>query len=607
MKRANGWVLGLGIASLAAVACGSSDDSSSVGNSAGGGSSDAGTSKEASTQYDGGTGGPSLPDGGSGGSTCPGECDEEQTGAGTTDPFTPEQNESSNVVTDDDGALVLDRSGSRSPSLIWIANSPDNSVSKVDTTTFEELGRYRTGTGDPSRTSVDAVGDVYVGNRGGASLTKISARADKCPDTNGDGVITTSTGPGDVLPFGQDDCMLWQTPLGGDIRGVAAQDIMREVIVDPDLPAQIEVKRYVWAGGLHGKVYKLDGDTGAILLTTDSPTPIYGLALDGHGQLWMTGGGGGGNLGRIDTTVCVDDASCNVQTCTDQCQNGPEQNGMYTASCTAACDTAVKQRINISDGTYGITVDFAQRVWLGGGTGMKRYDPAAPEASRLAGTSHGFTHGVTADAKGFIWGAVGDSVMRMDGDTMEHQPFAVPHAKGMAVDRDGKIWVISRQQSAHVIEPGPTLLEANVIPDAVTGLVQPYTYSDMTGLQATLAKNDPGYYREVFEGCEEGSPTTWVTLSWDAETPQDTSVMFRARSAATVADLASAKWVTLATIPSDLSPTNIGPKFAMQGATLERFLEVEVWLSVATADPTGLLTPRVNSFSVVHGCPPVVN
>ena len=599
-------------AALAAVvliaACSTDEDGSTASNNIGTKTPghDAGTSSEGGSVLDGGSGGGTIGTDSAPGA-CPGECAEEETGAGTSNPFKPGQNESSNVIKDPSGALVLDRSGSLSPNLIWIANSPQGAVAKVDTTTFQELGRYDSGNADPSRTSVNAIGDVYVGNRGGQSVTKISASGIECPDTNGDGVITTSMGPGDILPFGQDDCVLWQTNLGGDIRGVAAQDITKEVITDPDIPPQIVVKRYVWAGGLHGKVYKLDGETGEILLTTDAPTPIYGLAIDGNGQLWMTGGGGGGHLGRLDTNVCVDDASCAVQVCEVSCQNGAPQNGVYNASCPTTCDTETKQRVLIQDGTYGITVDFMQRVWLGGGSGMKRYDPAAPEATRLTGTMHGFTHGVTADAKGWIWGAQKPNVVRMDGDSMEYTTFNFADSKGMAVDRDGKIWIVGQQQSAHVIEPGPGLQDANLIPDAVTGLVQPYTYSDMTGLQATLAKNDPGFYREQFEGCAEGKSTSWLELSWDVDTPPDTSVMFRVRSANTAAALETAKWVTVATIPSDVSPALLESKMAAQGVSPERFLEVEVWLSVAKVDPTGLLTPKVNSFSVLHGCPPNVN
>lgn len=593
---------------LLSASCSSGGGTSGAANSGAGGSTgnDAGDATVPEPIIDGGSGGAISPEGGS--SLCPGDCTEEQTGAGQTSPFTPDQSDSANVVTDPDGALVLDRSGSRSPNLIWIANSPQSAVAKVDTTTFEELGRYASGSGDPSRTSVNGAGDVYVGNRGGQSVAKISALGDKCPDTNGDGVITTSAGPNDVLPYGQDDCVIWETALGGDIRGVAAQDIMREVSIDPDLPPQIEIDRFVWVGGLHGMVYKLDGDTGEVLITTDAPTPIYGLALDGQGQLWMTGGGGGGHLGRIDTNVCVDNASCTVQVCEVQCVNGAAQaNGVYQGSCPSTCDTAVKQRVLIPDGTYGITVDFKQRVWLGGGSGMKRYDPAAPEATRLTGTAHGFTHGVAADANGWIWGAADANVVRMNGDTMEHTFFGVPHAKGMAVDRDGKIWVIGQQDAAHVIEPGATLSDATVMPNAVMGLVNPYTYSDMTGLQAALAKNDPGFYREVFEGCEAGAQTTWAELLWDVETPPNTSVVFRVRSADTIAGLDTSNWASVATIPDDESPMPLGPKMVMQGVQMRRYLQVEVWLSVGTVDPTGLLTPKVKSFGVTYGCPPTVN
>ena len=54
---------------------------------------------------------------------------------------------------------------------IWIANSGENSVSKIDTVTGNELGRYRTGPGseNPSRTTVDIDGNVWVGCSGNDS------------------------------------------------------------------------------------------------------------------------------------------------------------------------------------------------------------------------------------------------------------------------------------------------------------------------------------------------------------------------------------------------------------------------------------------------------
>jgi hypothetical protein len=528
---------------------------------------------------------------------CTGDCKNTQTGAGTQDPFDTSKHDSSNVSVDGDGALVLDKMATASPHLIWIANSGESTVSKVDTSTYQELGRYSTGAGDPSRTSVNAIGDVYVGNRGGLSVTKVSASGQGCPDTNKDGVVTTSTGASNVLPYGQDDCVLWETPLGGDIRGMAAVDLYKQVVVDPDLPAQIEEEHYVWVGGLHGSIYKLDGATGKVLLTTTAPVPVYGFAIDGKGQLWMTNGG---SLGRLDTTKCVDDASCAAMDppCTTSCD--------ASGNCGDTCDTAGKQAISLPDGTYGITVDFKQRVWLGGGQGLKRYNPHVPAAERYAGSVNGFSHGVAADANGWIWGAASPNVVRLNGDTMESTTVTLPSSKGMAVDKDGKIWAIGYMTtSAHVITPGPGLNDNVVTADAVNGLGQPYTYSDMTGLQAALAKNDPGHYMQTFTGCAEGN-TKWVELTWDATVPKDTSVMFRVRTADTQPALVAAKWVTVATIPTAVPPVDLDAKFKAAGIKTGEFLDVEVWLSV-NVSAQAVVTPKVRNFSVTYSCPPSVN
>jgi len=575
---------------------GNGNDGGTLDGSAGGG----GSKSDASAAGNAGSAGQIVTDGGSTG--CTGDCKTEETGAGTSDPFDPATNDSSGVNLDPNGALVLDRSASQSPRIIWIANSTQSTVSKVDTTTYQELGRYRTGKGDPSRTSVDAVGDVYVGNRTGHSLTKISALGAKCPDTNQDGAITTSTGAADILAYGQDDCVLWETPLNGTIRGVAAQDVYKEVVTDPDLPPDIQEEHYVWVSSLpEGNLWKLDGVTGKVLLTTKVPCPAggYGLALAGGGQLWAATNQG--CLSRIDTTKCVDDASCAAEpVCTTSCQASGE--------CSDSCDSAMMQAITMPEGPYGITVDYKQRIWLGGGTGLKRYIPTAPAASRYTHSgANGFSHGVAADANGWVWGANNNGkVIRMNGDTLENTYVDVGGStKGMAVDKDGKIWSISYSQTyASVIKPGPGLSDNAATPHAVEGLVGPYTYSDMTGLQAILAKNDPGHYRERFTGCNTGK-TSWYQLDWDVETPAGTSVMFRVRTAATEAALDAAKWVTVAVIPTAVPPVDLDAKLKGAGINPEKFLDVEVWLSVSQSTQS-LVTPKVTSFGVTHSCPPAI-
>jgi hypothetical protein len=528
---------------------------------------------------------------------CGSGCATDETGAGSGDPFDPATHDSSGVGKDADGALVLDQNAGSQQSLIWIASSQGNVVSKVDTVSFKELGRYKTGSGDPSRTSVDAVGNVYVGNRGGQSVTKILAAGDACPDTNGDGKITTSHGPNEVLAYGQDDCRVWETPLGHQIRGVAAQDSYKQIPPsDPDSPPTIEEKHSVWVGTLDGIVWKLDGATGKVLLTTKSPCPVYGLALDGKGQLWMTRNS---CLGRIDTTKCVDDASCEaLAICDTSCDKG--------GACADTCDAAGKQKIALPESTYGITVDFKQRVWLGGGSGLKRYSPYAPAAQRYAAAApSGFSHGVTADANGFVWGARDPKVVRLNGDTLEQTVLDTPSSKGMAVDKQGKIWAISYQkQYATVITPGPGIGDNAITNNAVTGLVGPYTYSDMTGLQATLAMNAPGHYLETFEGCADAT-TRWVSLSWEGDVPKGTALMFRVRTADTKDALAKAKWLLAANVPTATSPVDLETKLSNAGVTPGHFLDVDVWLSVTGDDPA-VKTPKVKKFGVSHACPPKV-
>lgn len=359
---------------------------------------------------------------------CDAWCQLQESGVGTSNPFSVDNTNgqtSQGVVLDDEGAITIDIRRIEAK-FIWISNTGEGTISKVDTDTFTEVARYSTGpngTGnDPSRTSVNTFGDVFVGNRSGGSLTKISGLGADCLDNNGDGVITTSTGPNDVLPWGQDDCILWNTPLpnGGLIRSVAAQDSRPGDDANASRPA-------VWVGGWSGVVWKLDGDTGQILVETPSPVSCYGFALDGLGNLWISGWSDGA-IGRIDTRRCTSTADCNVNT---------ESGEGGTA------DMAVKQRIPIAHTPYGITVDFKQRVWVGG-TNTLRYDPSQPAGSRITTVSDvPFIHGITADDKGFIWGAgMGNGIVRYDAENPASHlevPGTQTSAKGMAVDLDGKI------------------------------------------------------------------------------------------------------------------------------------------------------------------------
>jgi hypothetical protein len=606
--------LALSLLALATVMCG--------------GGSKASNSLSASSRGDAGHGHDGSADGGSGGFGNPGAdattsdggcgpmCVVAGAGPGTSAPFNLTTNENSGVGLDPDGGLILDPSSNTLPSIIWIANTGAGTVTKTDTNTFQVLGQYAIGpsanTLDPSRTSVNSDGDVFVGNRAGGMLLKISSAGAGCPDTNMDGKITTSTGFGNILPWGQDDCVLWNVPVPAEamVRGVAAQDVEVSVPV-PDAPNNTVINHYVWTGGTTAPytIHKYDGATGAQLISTAAPSAIYGLALSGTGQLWMSGNTDGPTFSRVDTTKCVDQASCDAA---EICQSSCDSTGACTCtSCNSGpCDQAIKERITIPDAVYGITVDFKQRVWLGG-SDVKRYDPSAPAASRYSKVGTGASYyGVTADSKGFVWaaGTDGSSVVRVVGDTLQSNIIQGIPSKGLAVDKQGKIWSISLNSGASVITPGPTLTDNPVASppggntqltgaDAPAGIGYCYTYSDMTGQQLALAADKPGYYRQIFTGCGTGA-TTWFDLSWTASTPANTHVMFLGRTAMTQAGLATAPWITLADTISSTSPVALGAAF---NGPVSPFLEIEVEL-FGFVGLTGLVSPTVSGFSVDYTC-----
>jgi hypothetical protein len=117
-------------------------------------------------------------------------------------------------------------------------------VLKIDTETLIEVARYRTGQpgADPSRTSVNLKGDVAITNRDG-SITKIGAIEDQCKEKNGQPGIQTSTGPNDVLAWGADECVLWNTALMPASRPAAWTS---GDLIDPDNPCSGFTGEKVW-------------------------------------------------------------------------------------------------------------------------------------------------------------------------------------------------------------------------------------------------------------------------------------------------------------------------------------------------------------------------
>lgn len=338
-------------------------------------------------------------------------------------------------------------------SYIWIANSVEGTISKIDTQTMVEEGRYIVrpdAAGNPSRTTVNLSGDVAVANRSGG-VTKVFAVTENCPDLNGDGVITTSTGAANVLPWGMDECVAWHTPFTFESQ--------RPVAWGPGEwnPSTCEFdNQKLWTAGANEatgiEVLLLDGETGAeeerVLIpeVTYDFYGIYGAAVDGLGNFWGSNLGGG-------KLVYVDH------------------------------ETFQHSSWDIPISGYGMTVDSDGYVWVCSQE-VARFDP---EAETWQTASVGGSGGCMADGEGTLWMA-SDSLVAVDTATLQvKSTIPIPsYVHGVSIDFHGYVWGVTLQEPfAYRADPTTGTYET------FTGLNGPYTYSDMTGFALRNAGSIP--------------------------------------------------------------------------------------------------------------------
>lgn len=345
-------------------------------------------------------------------------------------------------------------------SYIWIANSSQGTVSKINTQSMIEEGRYVVrpdSAGSPSRTSVSLSGDVAVANRLGG-VTKIYGNTADCPETNGVPAVQTSTGGADVLAWGTDECVAWYTPLAySSNRPMAwAQGEWNSSTCAYD-------NEKLWTAGASGggttQVLLLDGETGVVEQTiaipeVQSSIGFYGGAVDGDGHFWAIESSA--RLVRVDR-----------QAFTYQVFPPP---GVPT---------------------YGIAVDEAGRPWTCAGGGASRFDPVAQTWQTLPSPGGNQWGGCMTDGAGTLWHSrqMDAMLVGIDTETLTVvQQIQLPaYAHGISVDFDGNVWAVGFASSqAFRVDP----LTGTI--DTFSNLVGAYTYSDMTGFALSTAGTPSG-------------------------------------------------------------------------------------------------------------------
>lgn len=368
-------------------------------------------------------------------------------------------------------------------SIIWIANSRQGTVSKIDTVDGLELGRYFTSPaelqGNPSRTTVNLVGDVAVSTRVPGTVTKIASQEDRCVDRNGDGVIQTSTGAEDILPWGSDECVLWHHEVPSPTYESGPRATAWEGKIDQTTCAIGENPR-LWVGyrdeRKHGVVLRFDGATGEVLDTVDlgpyggdadNGYAPYGGAVNAEGDFILTGLGPAAALHIDADTLAITDLG--------------EPDGSGSSYGVAK---------------YGMGLDQRGNLWVGsfGGDGMYHYDFSSQTWVTIGDLGGRRVNGVQVDRRGSVWGAGSDDCrlveVDVDTQTVIRNDIELPGCQqpwGVSIDVEGFVWVVD-QLSSVAYKVNPDTYQTEIIVD---DLVIPYTYSDMTGAGLNLVVRPP--------------------------------------------------------------------------------------------------------------------
>jgi streptogramin lyase len=498
---------------------------------------------------------------------------------------------SSDVELAPDGSLGL-RPIEEAAHLVHVATlsgaaADEGTLVRLDARTGRVLGEYRLAPeGHPSaplRTTVDGQGNAWVGGSdperqlGRGSVVKIGVvvggtrvRADGTPDPageylappfehctavdrDGDGLIRTSRGLGDVLAW----------PDNGDGQGsigrapALVEDALDECILvlqRTETPMvrhlTVDPGGHVWAGDLPGGgLVRIDGQSGARLEVQPGVGGTDG-AFDADGRLWLANSVDG-RLTRLDPT------------------------GVAPPLVLAVT------------GSQGLAVGRGDRVWnsqrdLDAVTCVATDGTVLVDSLQVPGAVGLRDLATARDGSVWVASSGNDRLLRLDPDG---HPVGAPISVGrtpVGVDLDalGRVWTTCRG-SEEVLRVTPT--EDGGVVDRVVALrpgSRPMGYGRVAGQVGRDRYAPSGVWRATTDSGVEG--TLWSSVSWEADTPFGTTLLVMARAADREEDLVGLPWTT---VPSAGAPLDL------RG----RHIEVYLRLGIRPENPA---TPRVFGVTV---------
>jgi hypothetical protein len=463
--------------------------------------------------------------------------------------------------------LQLDVAGPAMPfPVINVAATGRGTLIRIDGATGTILGEYATSPDglmrNPSRTATDAAGNVWVGNRNAekpvdgipkGSVVKVGlcvggTRVDAngapnpnglylagpftyntCVDRNGDGLIRTSRGLADVLPWPN------VTDGMGGTDGIV-QDAVDEAILVYQRTSGIDTHHVsldgngnVWVAGfpfVPDDFDLLDGQTGAILQTFANPMcGGYGGIVDGNGVLWSTTGEGGSDLLRFVIAT-------QTQTCIDLTQFGTN-------------NTGENHGLGIGpDGSIWVTQFDLDQVLKFNPDGS--IVPGFPKPT--FGDSRDRSVAISADGHAWVDGSLGNRVSRLDANGVFLKAIDLgadgQSPRGMAVDSFGYVWTTcTLSDTAKRIDPngGPDGLGAVDLTVYLGRSARPFNFSEMTGTNSISVPQPSGTWEVLYDS--QVVNNEYGRIAWNASIPAGTGFTVQYRVSDDPGTIASLPYV----------------------------------------------------------------